>query len=78
MLQFLAHEGLLESGLKVRPLILPDIFVDHDTPAAMYARAGLDWHGIVAKVFQSLSMNVAPVAFGVAGRVDRIQSSESA
>jgi 1-deoxy-D-xylulose-5-phosphate synthase len=78
VLHMLAEHGLLEGGLKVRSMVLPDIFVDHDTPAAMYARAGLDWHGIVAKVFQALSMNVAPVAFGVAGRVDRIQSSESA
>ena len=50
---------MLENGLKVRALVLPDVFVDHDSPMAMYARAGLDWHGIVAKVFATLSMNVS-------------------
>ena len=39
-------------------MVLPDIFLDHDTPAAMYARAGLDVKGIVAKVFETLGMNV--------------------
>ena len=42
VLQFLAHEGLLESGLKVRPLVLPDAFTDHAKPEKMYADAGLD------------------------------------
>jgi hypothetical protein len=32
-------------------MILPDQFLDHDTPPAMYAKAGLDAAGIVAKVF---------------------------
>ena len=54
MLQFLAHEGLLESGLKVRPLILPDIFVDQAKPEKMYADAGLDAAGIVRTVFAAL------------------------
>ena len=35
-------------------MILPDIFIDQDTPAAMYAKAGLDARGIVAKVFEAL------------------------
>jgi hypothetical protein len=39
-------------------MILPDIFIDQDSPAAMYARAGLDANGIVTKVFAAL--NVAP------------------
>ena len=39
---YACREGLLENGLKVRSLVLPDVFVDHDTPTAMYARAGLD------------------------------------
>jgi 1-deoxy-D-xylulose-5-phosphate synthase len=34
--------------------VLPDEFLDHDTPAAMYGRAGLDAKGIVAKVFETL------------------------
>ncbi|TKB29983.1 MAG: 1-deoxy-D-xylulose-5-phosphate synthase, partial [Mesorhizobium sp.] len=54
VLQFLAHEGLLESGLKVRPLVLPDAFVDHAKPEKMYADAGLDSAGIVRTVFVAL------------------------
>jgi 1-deoxy-D-xylulose-5-phosphate synthase len=38
----------------MRTMILPDEFLDHDTPAAMYGRAGLDAKGIVAKVFETL------------------------
>jgi len=54
VLQFLAHEGLLESGLKVRPLVLPDEFTDHAKPEKMYADAGLDAAGIVRTVFVAL------------------------
>ena len=39
--------GLLESGLKVRPLVLPDAFIDQAKPEKMYADAGLDAAGIV-------------------------------
>ena len=35
-------------------MVLPDIFIDQDSPAAMYAKAGLDAKGIVAKVFEAL------------------------
>jgi 1-deoxy-D-xylulose-5-phosphate synthase len=54
VLHFLAHEGLLESGLKVRPLVLPDAFTDHAKPEKMYADAGLDTAGIVRTVFVAL------------------------
>ncbi len=54
VLQFLAEQGALERpGFKVRSMILPDIFIDHDSPPAMYAKAGLDASGIVAKVFEA-------------------------
>jgi 1-deoxy-D-xylulose-5-phosphate synthase len=53
VLQFLAEEGALERpGFKVRGMMLPDVFIDHDSPVAMYAKAGLDASGIVAKVFE--------------------------
>jgi 1-deoxy-D-xylulose-5-phosphate synthase len=54
VLHTLAERGLLENGLKVRAMVLPDLFFDHDSPTAMYARAGLDSAGIVAKVFETL------------------------
>lgn len=56
VLHFLALEGLLESGLKVRPLVLPDAFVDHGKPEKMYADAGLDAAGIVRTVFAALGV----------------------
>jgi 1-deoxy-D-xylulose-5-phosphate synthase len=61
VLQLLADEGALERpGFKVRSLMLPDQFLDHDAPAAMYAKAGLDANGIVAKVFDIFGTQYAP------------------
>ncbi len=59
VLHQLAHEGLLESGLKVRPLILPDAFVDHAKPEKMYVDAGLDAAGIVRAVFGALGRSAS-------------------
>jgi 1-deoxy-D-xylulose-5-phosphate synthase len=57
-LQSLAEHGMLDRGLKVRAMVLPDVFIDQDSPAAMYATAGLDTKGIVAKVFEALGKDV--------------------
>jgi 1-deoxy-D-xylulose-5-phosphate synthase len=46
----LVREGLLDRGLKVRTLTLPDVFQEHASPAAMYQEAGLGADGIVAAV----------------------------
>jgi 1-deoxy-D-xylulose-5-phosphate synthase len=59
VLYALAEHGLLDNGLKVRTLVLPDVFIDQDSPAAMYARAGLDAANIVTKVFEVLGKNAA-------------------
>ena len=59
VLQTLAEHGALDAGLKVRCMVLPDIFIDQDTPAAMYAKAGLDARGIVAKAFEALGRDAA-------------------
>jgi 1-deoxy-D-xylulose-5-phosphate synthase len=59
VLHTLAEHGMLDRGLKVRTMVLPDVFIDHDTPAAMYAVAGLDAKGIVAKVFEALGKDAA-------------------
>jgi 1-deoxy-D-xylulose-5-phosphate synthase len=58
VLQSLADNGVLDGGLKVRPMVLPDIFIDQDSPAAMYATAGLDAKGIVTKAFEALGQNL--------------------
>ncbi len=54
-----ADHGMLDRGLKFRMMVLPDVFIDQDTPAAMYARAGLDAKGIVARVFEALGKDAA-------------------
>jgi 1-deoxy-D-xylulose-5-phosphate synthase len=55
VLQTLTDNGALDNGaVRVRSMILPDAFLDHDTPAAMYGRAGLDAKSIVKKVFEAL------------------------
>jgi 1-deoxy-D-xylulose-5-phosphate synthase len=60
VLQYLANEGLLDSGLKVRSLVLPDRFIDHDKPETMYASAGLDAAGLVKAVFAVLGRDATP------------------
>jgi 1-deoxy-D-xylulose-5-phosphate synthase len=54
VLHFLAADGLLDRGLKVRTLTLPDVFQEHDRPELQYRLAGLDAEGIVQTVLQAL------------------------
>ena len=65
VLQFLALEGLLDHGLKVRPMVLPDIWMEQAKPEAMYVKAGLDRAGIVSTVFNALGQKA--VGVGAAG-----------
>ncbi|MCA3647725.1 MAG: hypothetical protein IOC42_00045, partial [Methylobacterium sp.] len=55
VLHALAEEGLLDGGLAVRTMTLPDSYQDHDTPARQYAEAGLDAAGIVKTVREVLA-----------------------
>jgi 1-deoxy-D-xylulose-5-phosphate synthase len=59
VLEFLARDGLLDQGLKVRPLVLPDVFLDHGKPEAMYEAAGLNASGIVNAVVSALGASAA-------------------
>ncbi len=54
VLQYLAQEGILDGGLKIRPLTLPDFFIDHDKPARQVEIAGLDSKAIVGAALQAL------------------------
>jgi 1-deoxy-D-xylulose-5-phosphate synthase len=56
VLEFLARDGLLDQGLKVRPLVLPDAFLDHGKPEAQYEAAGLNASGIVSAVTAALGL----------------------
>ena len=64
VMHYLAHEGLLDGRLKVRPLCMPDLFVEQAKPETMNALAGLDRKGIVATVFDMLGQK--PAAIGAA------------
>jgi len=54
--QLLAEEGVFDTGLKFRSMVLPDTFIDHANPADMYATAGLNADDIVAKVLGVLGV----------------------
>ncbi|WP_375667680.1 1-deoxy-D-xylulose-5-phosphate synthase [Bartonella sp. CL435QHHD] len=58
ILQFLAQEGLLEHGLKVRTLQLPDEYLNHGSPKKVLSRIGLDAMGIVNTVFTALDREI--------------------
>ncbi len=62
VLQTLAEHGALDRGLKVRSLVLPDIFQDQDKPETMYAEAGLDAEGIVRGALAALGISNATAA----------------
>jgi 1-deoxy-D-xylulose-5-phosphate synthase len=66
VLQCLAGEGLLDRGLKVRQMVLPDVFIDQDKPEKMYDAAGLNARHIVATVLSTLGRDARD--FGVAER----------
>jgi 1-deoxy-D-xylulose-5-phosphate synthase len=54
VLHSLAERGLLDKGLRIRTLTLPDVFQDHDTPDRMYEFAGLDARSIAASAIKAL------------------------
>jgi len=58
VMQFLSDRGVFDRGLKFRSMILPDIFIDQDTPEKMYETAGLDNLSIVKKVEETLNSNI--------------------
>ncbi len=56
VLHFLAHEGLLDQGCKIRPMVLPDVFQDQDSPNKQYDEAGLNAKHIVATALNALGI----------------------
>ncbi|MDE2199396.1 MAG: 1-deoxy-D-xylulose-5-phosphate synthase [Rhodospirillales bacterium] len=56
VMQHLAWKGLLDGGLKLRPMVLPDRFIDHDSPAKQMIEAGLAARDIVATVLAALGV----------------------
>jgi len=66
VLDFLARDGLLDEGLKVRPMTLPDVFIDHDKPEEMYRVAGLK------------ATNIVETALAALGRADAAEAPKRA
>jgi 1-deoxy-D-xylulose-5-phosphate synthase len=62
VLQHLAWKGLLEGGLKVRPMVLPDRFLDHDSPSKQLIAAHLTARDIAATVLAALGKDTASTA----------------
>ncbi len=58
VMQFLSDRGVFDRGLKFRSMILPDTFIDQDTPEKMYEFAGLDSVSIANKVEETLNSNI--------------------
>jgi 1-deoxy-D-xylulose-5-phosphate synthase len=59
VLQHLATAGMLDAGLRVRPMALPDRFIDHDSPEKQYAEAGLNADGIVKTALLALGRSAS-------------------
>ena len=58
VMQLLSDRGVFDTGIKFRSMILPDIFIDQDTPEKMYKTAGLDNLSIFNKVLETLNSNI--------------------
>tara|TARA_Y100001935_G_scaffold236092_1_gene220512 strand:- start:408 stop:989 length:582 start_codon:yes stop_codon:yes gene_type:complete len=58
VMKLLSDRGVFDTGLKFRSMILPDIFIDQDTPDKMYEVAGLDNLSIIKKVEETLNSNI--------------------
>ncbi len=68
VLHWLAQSGLLDHGTKLRTMVLPDIFIDHDKPEKMYATAGLDAAAIVVTACSALGLAQTPTVTGSSAR----------
>ena len=66
VLHFAAWDGLLDRGLKIRTMVLPDRFIDQASPEQMYETAELDSKAIVAAVLSALGREREDAAAGIA------------
>jgi 1-deoxy-D-xylulose-5-phosphate synthase len=67
VLHFLAKSGIVDTGVKIRPMCLPDKIIDHGTPLEQYAEAGLTVQSIVNEALAALGLEQQPVKFSIAG-----------
>jgi len=64
VLHYLANAGMLDRGLKIRSMTLPDVYQDQDTQYNQYEQAGLNARHIVAKAMEALGKNDVQIAVG--------------
>jgi 1-deoxy-D-xylulose-5-phosphate synthase len=64
VLTMASDQGLIDAGLKLRTMRLPDIFQDHEKPERQYEEAGLDADAIIATVLAALRRNSVGVVEG--------------
>ncbi len=62
VMQHLAWKGLLDSGLKIRPMVMPDAFLDHDSQPKQLATAGLSAKDIVATALSAMGVKTPSTA----------------
>jgi 1-deoxy-D-xylulose-5-phosphate synthase len=58
VMKLLSDRGVFDKGLKFRSMILPDVFIDQDSPEKMYDKAGLNSSSIVEKIEEALKSNI--------------------
>jgi 1-deoxy-D-xylulose-5-phosphate synthase len=56
VMQHLAWKGLLDGGLRIRPMVMPDLFIDHDSQAKQLAQAGLSAKDIVGVALAAMGI----------------------
>jgi 1-deoxy-D-xylulose-5-phosphate synthase len=73
VLHYLAETGLLDRGLKIRSMVLPDVFIDHGQPYQMYELAGLNASAIAKTAMEALGEeNEAPYRTASIAPIHRI------
>ena len=58
VLQLLSDRAIIDKGIKIRAMILPDTFIDQDVPEKMYEKAGLNAEAIEEKELETLKSNI--------------------
>ena len=69
VLHYLATMGLLDRGLKVRPMVMPDIFIDHESQAKQLAQAGLTAKDIVATALAAIGIEASAMVPGAVKQI---------
>jgi 1-deoxy-D-xylulose-5-phosphate synthase len=74
IMQHLAWKGLLDSGVKIRPMVMPDRFIDHDSQPKQLAEAGLSARDIVSLALSVMGIKM-PIAQSTSARSTKVITS---